>query len=192
MAIPKSRNNPNRKIPRIPKTGTVQKAQEPEQENTKDVEQYKQRIAALEAQLAKKQEQEATEPEKKSTPTVETPAPKQKSPKRKVKAANQPEPEQVTEDDDEWAVHPRTGVKYRKIPTAKLDADGMPVATITDDIDLMDFNNSAEQFLGHLQVAPSKDEQKRMRAERERKAAEASAKFNEKWKDYKPSKPKSS
>lgn len=187
MAIPKSGENPKRKKTRIPKT-TVQ--QSSSNQGTEDVEQYKKRIAALEAQLAQKQAEE--EPE---LPTIEPesepkPKPKRKPVQKKKRPEPEPEPEQDDED-DEWEVHPRTGVKYKKIPPAKLDADGLPIPTITDDIDLMDFNNSAQQFLAHLQVPPSQKEQQRMREEREKRAKEAQAKFEEKWKDYKRPKPKS-
>lgn len=191
MAIPKSDENPRKKKPRIPKSETQQSSTE--QESTEDIEQYKKRIAALEAQLAQKQVEEDSVPE--SMPTVETEGEQKAKPKRKpVKKKKAPEQEVEQEpesdEDDEWETHPRTGVKYRKIPPAKLDADGIPLATITDDIDLMDFNDSAQQFLAHLQVAPSQKEQQRMREEREKRAQQAQAKFEEKWKDYKRPKPK--
>lgn len=187
MAIPKSGENPRRKKPRIPKKTTQQSSSE--QDSTEDIEQYKKRIAALEAQLAQKQAEEKPEPE--SLPTVE-PEPKPKSKRKPVQNKKAPEPEpEPDEEDEEWEVHPKTGVKYKKIPPAQLDADGLPISTITDDIDLMDFNNSAQQFLAHLQVPPSQKEQQRMRAEREKRAKEAQAQFEEKWKDYKRPKPKS-
>ena len=82
-------------------------------------------------------------------------------------------------------IHPKTGVSYYEIPKTKMGDDGRPVLAM--DLNIDDLNGEAKNFLAHLQVAPSKDEQeeilrkrsellRKQRAEREEIDRELDAK----------------
>lgn len=93
-----------------------------------------------------------------------------------------------------YAIDPATGVKYKKLPTAdsglvkefkkskgKMDItlsmlrDSVPEA----DFDLNDLNGAADDFLGHLRVAPDKDEINRLREERKNRMREQNQRYKE-------------
>lgn len=95
------------------------------------------------------------------------------------------EPEKQTEEDLEegWAIDPKTGVKYKKIPKSVFEGKGknaIPVLAI-EDFDVDDMVGEAETYLGHLRVAPNKEEQeqlKKLRAQMRRKSDASYAEAN--------------
>lgn len=96
-----------------------------------------------------------------STPEVsEVPRPTKKP------APPAPKPEPVVPKG--YAVDEETGITYRKLPKSEYDSNGNPVLQIQD-FDADDLNAEAESFLGHLRVAPSKEEILQLREERARK-----------------------
>lgn len=83
-----------------------------------------------------------------------------------------------------YAIDPKTGIKHRVLPGVKEDAvksfnslTKKQIADLTfssmkhyvetmEDFDIEDLDNTAQDFLGHLRIAPDKEEQKRLREER--------------------------
>lgn len=74
-------------------------------------------------------------------------------------------------------VDPKTGVSYYEIPKTKMGDDGRPVLAM--DLDIDDLNGEAKNFLGHLQVAPSKEEQEEILRKRSELIREQRAKREE-------------
>lgn len=84
--------------------------------------------------------------------------------------------------DDGWFVDAKTKKKYKAIP--KLDIDktsGHANNVITDDIDTLNLNDSAEKFLAHLRVPPDAEEAKRIRREREKRAERVRKEYADRW-----------
>jgi hypothetical protein len=75
-------------------------------------------------------------------------------------------PDRSVEDDedDEFAIDPNTGVRYRKMPKSEYDAEGKPVLQVRMDPD--DLNKYADEFLGHLRVPMNKKQQEALRKRR--------------------------
>lgn len=96
--------------------------------------------------------------------------------------------------DDDWAIDPRTGKKYRVLPSAPKEAikafsknnrKGLSLSQLrqftedVEDFDADDLTSTAESFLAHLRVAPDKDEIERLRAERSERMKKQSAEFTD-------------
>lgn len=79
---------------------------------------------------------------------------------------------------DEYAIDPVTGVKYKKLPAASKDviradkkSGGLGIEQLRNmipeaDFDLNDLDGAANSFLAHLRVPPDKEEMKRLREEK--------------------------
>lgn len=89
-------------------------------------------------------------------------------------------PNKVIEADlpEGWEIDRKTGVKHRELPKTQWDPDnpGWSISHLEDTYDATyDLDSLASDFLGHLQVAPDKDEQKRLMEEKlaQKKAQDA-------------------
>lgn len=109
--------------------------------------------------------------------------------KSKPKAAT---PSSVNEDiDDGYAIDPKTGKRYKKLPNVPKDvvradkkSGGLSLEQLRNsipeaDFDLDDLNGAADMFLAHLRVPPDKDEMKKLREERLRRAKKQSAEYED-------------
>lgn len=107
--------------------------------------------------------------------------------KSRPKAAT---PSSVNEDiDDGYAIDPKTGKRYKKLPTVPKDvvradkkSGGLSLEQLRNsipeaDFDLDDLNGAADMFLAHLRVPPDKEEMKRLREERLRRAKMQNAEY---------------
>lgn len=75
---------------------------------------------------------------------------------------------------------PKTGKTYRTIPKLEMDKDGFSEVMVEGLADLRgDPRDSAEEFLGHLRVAPTPDELASLRAEKLRIARKKRAASND-------------
>lgn len=63
--------------------------------------------------------------------------------------------------DERVKVDKKTGIKHLNIPPTKFDAEGRPEISVDFDVDELD--SVANQFLPHLRVPVSRDEQKVLR-----------------------------
>lgn len=113
-------------------------------------------------------------PIKRSHPTQS----KKTEPARKTRRATEEQRERRDSEPFEvdgrtYRIDAQTGVKYEVLPKSEF-IDGKPVLQVSDigGFDSEEMDESASRFLGHLRVAPDKEEQKRLRAERERKELE--------------------
>ena len=79
--------------------------------------------------------------------------------------------DQESIDNPEYDKDPVTGKVFQKIPKTKFDANGLPMVQI--EIDDLDLQSAANQFLAHLRVAPDKDEIEEMRQARVKRAQAA-------------------
>lgn len=83
---------------------------------------------------------------------------------------------------DGWFIDSKTKKKYRAIPKLEIDkSSGHSAGVITDDIDTLDFNNSAKQFLAHLQVPPDEREMERIKAARAKRAERIREEYDKTW-----------
>lgn len=111
--------------------------------------------------------------------------------KSKPRAAT-PVPSSVNEDiDDGYAIDPKTGKKYKKLPNVPKDvvradkkSGGLSLEQLRNsipeaDFDLDDLNGAADLFLAHLRVPPDKEEMKRLREERLRRAKKQNAEYED-------------
>lgn len=99
-------------------------------------------------------------------------------------------PSHTAEDiDDGYAIDPKTGKKYKKLPNVPKDvvradkkSGGLSLEQLRNsipeaDFDLDDLNGAADIFLAHLRVPPDKDEMKRLREERLKRARMQNAEY---------------
>lgn len=120
---------------------------------------------------------------------VEATPPARKIPNKRPTSAVQtpkPAPEPVEEKLEEgWAIDPKTGVKYKKIPKSVFEGKGknaIPVLAI-EDFDVDDMSGEAETYLGHLRVPPNKEEQEKLKQLRAQMRRRSDASYAEANKD---------
>jgi len=120
--------------------------------------------------------------------------PQKQNNESKTEARSIQEKKENTNLPEGYAIDPATGVKYKKLPTAdsglvkefkkskgKMDItlsmlrDSVPEA----DFDLNDLNGAADDFLGHLRVAPDKEEIARLREERKERMRQQNKQYEE-------------
>ena len=101
------------------------------------------------------------------------PASTKKSQRYTEQQQEQHDSEPFVVDGRTYRIDAQTGVRYEVLPKSEF-IDGKPVLQVSDigGLDSDEMDESASRFLGHLRVAPDKEEQKRLRAERERKELE--------------------
>lgn len=103
------------------------------------------------------------------------------APRKPKTTASKPKKPVVTEpvstgSEDGWAIDPKTGKKYRKLPKTVMGNDGRPLLQI-EDFNLDDLTGEAEMFLAHLRVPPDKEEQKRLRELKIQQARKQNAEY---------------
>lgn len=131
-------------------------------------------IPKPQAEAPKPRQRPAPRPE----PTPEPVAKKAPAPRREAPQAKPELPEG-------WAIDPVTGKKFKKLPGFKegvmrsqaaikkaanggMTLEQLRMTVIEEpDFDLDNLNGSAETFLAHLRVPPNKEEQRKLREERE-------------------------
>lgn len=81
----------------------------------------------------------------------------------------------------EWKTDPKTGKKYKVLPKTEFTSGGFSVSTFTEDEmpdPLYDIGTAAEIFLGHLRVAPSKEELAKLRKQQAMRARRIRAEYD--------------
>lgn len=124
--------------------------------------------------------EEPTRPAKKrrarQAPANERPAPKRRprAPKGDLLDRREAQDESVP---DGWIKDRKTGVLHKYIPKTEMDEDNMPVLHL-DDLDLDDLTGEAEKYLAHLRVPPDREEQKRLKEDRENRRRAQNAAYS--------------
>lgn len=124
---------------------------------------------------------------------VEPAPPARKLPSKRPLASTVPVPKSAPEPvlpveeklEEGWAIDPKTGVKYKKIPKSVFEGKGknaIPVLAI-EDFDVDDMSGEAETYLGHLRVPPNKEEQEKLKQLRAQMRRRSDASYAEANKD---------
>lgn len=108
------------------------------------------------------------------------PPPAKEPPKaapRRRRAASPPPEEKPLQ---EWRTDAKTGKRYKTLPPTTWTGGGGYSECHIEEVDgLYDLNSAATTYLAHLQVPPSKEEQKRLQEERNRQLREQNAAYEQ-------------